>query len=137
MQRADALCDLDKDVVEDGFVSSAAGRRAWDRGGDAWLDACSREDAPAMFDIIAAHDVDLALLPATVDDLARRAPTGGLGSLLAWTHGLLAWRYARHAACARAQAHPALAGLAAGAAGWGRFVRAASRAEEALPCSAR
>lgn len=98
IQRADALADLQKDV-EDGLISSFAGRLCWEREPSRYVPACLRGDAPALYAMVARHRIDEACQRGGVDraTLGRRlAGLGGVHDLLGWIHGFLLQRYLSH-----------------------------------------
>ena len=108
IQRADALADLQRDVV-DGLIATVPGLRSWQAKGRDYLDACATGDTDALYALTAGSDADLACLPGEgdLDGLDRRlAGLGELPSLLRWIHGFLAGRYLAHAACRREGSDP-------------------------------
>ena len=107
IQRADALADLQKDL-EDGLVSSYAGRLLWEREPARYLRACRAGDAAALYAMAARHRVDEACLRGGEDPTelaARLRGLGEVGDLLAWIHGFLIRRYLTHPLCQRDLGH--------------------------------
>jgi hypothetical protein len=95
VQRADALADLAKDAA-DGLVSSLPGHMLFEREPAAYLAACERGDAPALYALVRRHGVDAACLPLRGELGELRQELSALGevpALLGWVHGFLAWRY--------------------------------------------
>jgi hypothetical protein len=135
VQRADALCDLAKDLG-DGLGSTYPLRLLWAR--DPALYRRSLAAGPAeVYRQLGALGLDRACLPepGELDALALRSrPLGPLPSLFCWVHGLLAYRYARH----RLARPSARFDVGEGAATFERFVAGvAPAAPGAAPCSAR
>jgi hypothetical protein len=131
IQRADALCDLDKDL-SDGLITTSPGWRAWERDPVAFLAAVDAGRHGEVFALLAKHDADLSALPS-VDAVAHAhadlAGLGGVPDLLGWIHRFLVGRYVRHPLYARDSVPDALA----------PYVVETSRAitpVEEIPCSA-
>lgn len=96
IQRVDALADLTKDV-RDGHGCTVPGWLLYQAQKQRYLDAVVAGDAPAVYRMLARHDVDLACLPASgwYDEAAgplARLPQ--VAQILRWIHGFLVWRYA-------------------------------------------
>ncbi|HEU4407863.1 MAG TPA: anti-sigma factor [Polyangiaceae bacterium] len=130
VQRADALCDLAKDLG-DGLGSTYPLRLLWAH--DAALYRRSLASGPAeVYRQLGAFGFDRACLPepGEIEALARRsARLGALPSLFRWVQGMLAHRYARH----RLARPSARFDGGEGAASFDRFVAGVGGA----PCSAR
>ncbi|HEU4535341.1 MAG TPA: hypothetical protein VFS00_14535 [Polyangiaceae bacterium] len=133
VQRADALCDLAKDL-SDGLHSSLPLRLLWAR--DPAL--CRRAIAAGPAEVyrrLGELALDRDCLPEPGELEALAADANGLGhlpSLLRWVHGMLAHRYARHPL-----ARPSAGASAGGAATFDRFVAGLASAARGAPCSAR
>jgi hypothetical protein len=126
IQRADALADLEKDM-EDGLISSFAGRLAWEREPSRYLPACDRRDAPALYAMVAGHRVDEACVRGGVAPAVlglRLSGLGGVHGLLAWIHGFLLYRYLAHPLCRREVRDPAFRAIWEQRAAWGPYVEA-------------
>lgn len=135
VQRADALCDLAKDLG-DGLNSTYPLRLLWAR--DPALYRRSLDAGPAeIYRQIGALGFDRACLPGPgeLDALALRSQSlGALPSLFRWVHGLLTYRYARHRL---ARPSPRF-GAGEGIATFDRFVAGvAPTSAGAAPCSVR
>ncbi len=98
IQRADALCDLEKDQRA-GLGSTFVGREA--------RRAASSAPAPStaeLYRAVATHDLDLACVPSEAERAglrARLAPLGGVEPLLGWIFAMLFRRYLEHPLAAR------------------------------------
>ncbi len=131
IQRADALCDLDKDLA-DGLITTSPGWRTWQRDPVAFLAAVDAGRHHEVFALLAKHGTDLSALPAPeVLDQAHMAlaDLGRVPCLLRWIHRFLVGRYVRHPLYARPAIPRALAGYA------GAVSPTIAPVEE-LPCSA-
>ncbi len=133
VQRADALCDLAKDLA-DGLGSTYPLRLLWARDPALYRRAVAAGPAE-VYRQLGALALDRACLPsaAELDDLVRRsAGLGHLPSLFRWVHGMLAFRYARSPLARPAGGPDAAAAAGATLATFERFV-----AGRGAPCSAR
>ena len=96
IQRMDALADLEKDLA-DGHRCSEPMWRLTQRARPA-------RDARAVYAQLAAHDVDIALMPSAsaLDQLEQQlGALGEVGPLLRWIWSFLQGRYLAHRWCAR------------------------------------
>ena len=110
IQRADALCDLDKDLA-DGLITTSPGWRTWTREPAAFLAAVDAGRHDQVFGLLAKHDTDLSAVPSLdVLDACHEelADLGGVPRLLGWIHRFLVARYVRHPLFARATVPAAL-----------------------------
>lgn len=141
IQAADALADLQKDLDE-GLRASLPGCLLQRAAGPAFEVACARGDTAAIYQLCAAHGIDLQCVPTAAERAALLLPDAPAlretAALLGWIHHFLLWRYVRHERCCRRPEGTALADYAeaptttarAGAKG-GLFV------PEEAACSAR
>ncbi|EYF03526.1 Hypothetical protein CAP_5510 [Chondromyces apiculatus DSM 436] len=109
IQRADALADLQKDV-DDGLISTFAGRILWEREPSRYLPACRARDAAALYQMTAQHRVDEACLRGGEPIASLGARLRGLGqvhAMLTWVHGYHLGRYLDHPLCRRRGDDPA------------------------------
>ena len=110
IQRADALCDLDKDLA-DGLITTSPGWRTWAREPEAFLAAIDAGRHDQVFALLAKHDSDLEAVPGPlVLDACHRelVDLGGVPHLLGWIHRFLVARYVGHPLFARTTVPAAL-----------------------------
>jgi hypothetical protein len=133
VQRADALCDLAKDL-SDGLHSSYPLRLLWARDRARYRRAIAAGPVE-VYRQLGELAIDRECLPEPGELEALVHDSQGLGhlpSLLRWVQGMLACRYSRHRL-----ARPSAGASAGGAATFDRFVAGLASAAEGSPCSAR